>query len=110
MLTRLLQKVQRFTTQHPTTAATLYNSFNEIFVSEIEKLDKLQSNNLKITPTIKNLLIIRRKGHLSNKRITSTIELASNKKKKTAKKISMHQDHKILLTWIITNLMIIRNH
>ena len=42
MLTRLLQKVQRFTTQHPTTAATLYNSFNKIFVSEIEKINKLR--------------------------------------------------------------------
>ncbi|CAG8552894.1 24219_t:CDS:2 [Gigaspora margarita] len=58
MLTQLLQKVQRFTTQNPTTAATLYNSFNELFVSEIEKIDKLRSNNLKITPTIKNPLII----------------------------------------------------
>ncbi|CAG8756020.1 1594_t:CDS:2 [Dentiscutata erythropus] len=47
MLTRLLQKVQRFAIQNPTIATTLYNSFNEIFISE----------------------------HPSNKRITSTIEL-----------------------------------
>ncbi|CAG8759093.1 8412_t:CDS:2, partial [Racocetra fulgida] len=76
MLTRLLQKVQRFTTQNPTIATTLYNSFNEIFVSEIEKVNKSQSNNLKTTPTIKNPLIIRGKGRPSNKRITSAIELA----------------------------------
>ncbi|CAG8621153.1 9242_t:CDS:2 [Gigaspora margarita] len=80
MLTQLLQKVQKFTTQNPTTAVTLYNSFNEIFVSKIEKIDKLQSNSLKITPTIKNPLIIRGKERSSNKKITSTIELASNKK------------------------------
>ncbi|CAG8463551.1 7835_t:CDS:2 [Scutellospora calospora] len=84
LLTQLLQKIQRFILQNPTTAATLYNSFNEKFVSEIEKISISQSNNL-ITSTIKNPLIVHGKGHLSNKRILSTVELASNKKKKTSK-------------------------
>ncbi|CAG8846789.1 15154_t:CDS:1, partial [Racocetra persica] len=85
MLTWLLQKVQRFTRQTSTTAAILYNSFNEILVSKIEKIDKSQSNNSKIIPTIRNLLIIREKERPSNKRITSTKELNSNKKKKLNK-------------------------
>ncbi|CAG8846773.1 12599_t:CDS:1, partial [Racocetra persica] len=85
ILTQLLQKVQRFMKQNSITATTLYNSFNEILVSEIENIDKSQSNNSKIIPTIRNPLIIRGKGCLSNKRITSTIELTSNKKKKLNK-------------------------
>ncbi|CAG8776353.1 7700_t:CDS:10, partial [Gigaspora margarita] len=78
---QLTLSMQRFATQNPTIAATLYNSFNKIFISEVETINKLQSSNSKITPTIKNPLIIQGRGHPSNKRITSTIELTSNKKK-----------------------------
>lgn len=84
MLTRLLQKVQRFVTQNPTIATTLYTSFNEIFVSEVEKFKEPQIGNSKVVPTVKNPLIIRGKGRPSNKRTRSAIESAnkSNSKKK----------------------------
>ncbi|CAG8814485.1 20556_t:CDS:10, partial [Gigaspora margarita] len=45
-------------TQFSAMATTLYTAFNEIFTSEIEKIDRSQSSSSNITPTIKNLLII----------------------------------------------------
>ncbi|CAG8628338.1 1166_t:CDS:2 [Funneliformis caledonium] len=62
MLTRLLQKIQRFVTQYPISTITFYTSFNEVFVSEIEKGTQIQSNNSNIIPTVKNPLIIHEKG------------------------------------------------
>ncbi|CAG8691339.1 3909_t:CDS:2, partial [Funneliformis mosseae] len=53
MLTRLLQKIQRFVTQNPISAITFYTSFNEVFVSEIEKETQTQSNNSNIILTKK---------------------------------------------------------
>ncbi|CAB4478770.1 unnamed protein product [Rhizophagus irregularis] len=89
MLTRLLQKIQRFVTQNPIISKTLYISFNEIFTSEVENLNKaqskVQSNTLNIIPTVKNPLVVHGKGHPSNKRIKSAGELtdkSNNKKKK----------------------------
>ncbi|UZO20007.1 uncharacterized protein OCT59_011269 [Rhizophagus irregularis] len=61
------------------------------FTSEVENPNKVQSkvqsNTLNIIPTVKNPLVIRKKGHLSNKRIKSAGELtnkSNNKKKKKA--------------------------
>ncbi|CAB4405291.1 unnamed protein product [Rhizophagus irregularis] len=91
MLTRLLQKIQRFVTQNPIISKTLYVSFNETFTSEVENLNKaqskVQSNTLNIIPTVKNPLVVREKGRPSNKRIKSAGELtdkSNNKKKKKA--------------------------
>ncbi|CAG8682815.1 21732_t:CDS:2 [Gigaspora margarita] len=85
IFTRLLQKIQRFVIQNPTTATTFYTSFNEIFTSEIEKINISQSSKSKITPTIKNPLIVCGRGRPSNKRIPSTIKLSNNKKQKINK-------------------------
>ncbi|CAG8723336.1 15183_t:CDS:10 [Gigaspora margarita] len=63
MFTRLLQKIQRFVIQNPTMATTLYTTFNKIFDSEIEKINRSQSNSSKITATIKNLLITQGRVH-----------------------------------------------
>ncbi|CAB5378286.1 unnamed protein product [Rhizophagus irregularis] len=61
------------------------------FTSEVENLNKVQSkvqsNTLNIIPTVKNPLVIRKKGYPSNKRIKSAGELtdkSNNKKKKKA--------------------------
>ena len=86
MLTRLLQKVQRFVIQNPVSVTTFYTSLNELFISEVEKINQLQFNNSKVTATVKNPLIVRGKGRPSSKRIKSTGEStnkSNNKKKKT---------------------------
>jgi hypothetical protein len=61
--------------QNPTISKTLYISFNEIFTSEVENLNKaqskVQSNTLNITPTVKHTLVVCGKGRPSNKRIKS---------------------------------------
>src|SRR6266536_4464980 len=82
MLTRLLQKVQRFVIQNPTIAMTLYTSFNEIFNSEVEKLKEPQIGSSKVVPTVKNPLIVHGKGRPTNKRIKSIVELVNKTKKK----------------------------
>ncbi|CAG8594521.1 7361_t:CDS:2 [Funneliformis caledonium] len=87
MITRLLQKIQRFVMQNPISAITFYTSFNEVFVSEIEKEIQTQSNNSNIILTVKNPLIICGKGQPSNKRITGVGESARKTKKK--KKINI---------------------
>ncbi len=90
MLTWLLQKVQRFVIQNPISATTFYISLNELFISEVEKVNQLQFNNSKVTATVKNLLIVCEKGWPSNKRITDVGESANktNKKKKTNENIN----------------------
>ena len=85
MLIRLLQKVQRFTVQNPEVAETLYTSISEIYDSEIEKVNRIQTQNSKVTPTIKNPLVVHGKGRPSNKRITSITELTSKSNKKKRK-------------------------
>ncbi|CAG8609627.1 11243_t:CDS:1, partial [Funneliformis caledonium] len=62
MLTQLLQKIQQFVMQNSISAITFYTSFNEVFVSKIEKEIQTQFNNSNIIPTVKNPLIIREKG------------------------------------------------
>jgi hypothetical protein len=111
--------------QNPTISKTLYISFNEIFTSEVEKLNKaqskVQSNTLNITPTVKNPLVVRGKGRPSNKRIKSAGELtdkSNNKKKKKANEnanndmsenVSFDNCEPIYITWNIQPLHEIQN-
>ena len=90
MLTRLLQKVQQFVIQNPVSATTFYTSLNELFISEVEKINQLQFNNSRVIATVKNPLIVRGKGRPSNKRITGVGESANktNKKKKTNENVN----------------------
>jgi hypothetical protein len=81
MLTRLLQKIKRYTTQNPSSAKNFYISLNKTFTSESEKVNQVQSTNLKEKPTIENPLKVRGKGRPSTKRNKSVMEL-NNKKKK----------------------------
>ncbi|RGB26819.1 hypothetical protein C1646_769957 [Rhizophagus diaphanus] len=65
ILIQLLQKIQCFVTQNFTISKTLYVSFNEIFTSEVENLNKaqskVQSNILNFILTVKNFLVVREK-------------------------------------------------
>jgi len=109
MLIRLLQKVQRFTVQNPEVAETLYTSISEIYDSEIEKVNRIQTQNSKVTPTIKNPLVVHGKGRPSNKRITSITELTSKSNKKKEKQMKIYQSRKNQLL-IIIDLRRIHNH
>lgn len=84
MLIRLLQKVQRFVIQNPESAITFYTSLNELFVSEVEKLNQQKLNNSEVIPAVKNPLVTRGKGRPSNKRIIGIGDLTkrTNKKRK----------------------------
>ena len=95
MITRLLQKVQRFVIQNPKVAETLYTFINERYNFEVEKIIKTRTQNSKITPTIKNPLVVQGKGRPSNKRIASTMESTNKpnrKKKKTNENTSKPQE------------------
>jgi hypothetical protein len=88
MLTRLLQKVQRLVIQNSEAAETLYTSINEIYNFEIEKINKIQTQNSKVTPAVKNPLVVHGKGRPSNKRFASTAESTSKSSNKKKRKIN----------------------
>ncbi|CAG8699152.1 11183_t:CDS:2, partial [Funneliformis caledonium] len=74
MLTQLLQKIQQFVTQNPISTITFYTSFNEVFISKIEKETQTQSNNSNIIPIVKNPLIIQSIIDLDNYESTYIVQ------------------------------------